>query len=552
MMPGFRAFVKQLRSTAAATIVAWASSCASADGIIESTKMVPADVGFFVAVDHPTELRVGLVGGFALAVVDSVAGFVQTFDAWDRLAKELGWTGAEAFDALLGTRVVFAAKTVTEEERAADQAAGPGPSLGAWVLMSQVTDATAQRLTQRLKPMPRELVAGTPVLSVENGRFLLGLARRDAVEGFTLMVVEGEHADFLATALRQARAGPEVSLWTSPKIDDLRPLSDGADAVISMDMGAFGAPKGEERPNGWLGAALRRNTKGLSVQSVMLMPEAVGAQAPVGPACRGWSPDAFERLAQTAVFASVESNSIVSATAVARGWSKGFERFASMIGLAADFPEKANLTGRLVSLVTSADKGVFDAAVAIESDRIGAMSQLGDTEMARVVAGVTRRIGAVGEIGGAPDADAAAFDLGVLPTRATRSIDISSIAGEAISSSWEGGAKLVWRYVPHQAGPAPAEAEDAPGWWIIGLGRSAVDTLAKAQLSRREGEPSVPWYSMVSARPRLGVQRLEAMGVPIIRPLESMRWVERVTWNSILGPRKGMMLGGGRVELVRP
>ncbi len=554
------------------------SAVAGAGNVLESARLVPGDVSVFVAVDDGAELRRSPVGGFALAMIDSVAGFTQTFEAWDRLSADLGWTPTQAFDALLGNRVVFAAMRRREgagDEPAAKrpqvssasdgsaslrigiggaEVAGGAGGLGPWILMSEITQPTAARISDRLKPMPRQLVAGAAVLSVENGRFLLGLAKRargglDA-DGFTVMIVEAANENLLITSLREARGGggPAQSLWDSGRVDELRPLAQGADAVVSIDVGAFAGGKHDGVPASkpaWLGAAARRADNGVTLQSVMVTPGSNAAKGGALPS-PGWSAEAFGALAKDAVFASVESNSMVAAGPLGRVWDAEFEGFAALIGLSPDLPQRAGLTGRLVSLVRLSDAGEFDAAVAMESDALSGAAAVGDAETARVVASVARTTGAM-EADGTRLTDPASFDLGVLPPTVERSLDVSGIAGAGISGMWKGGAKLVWRYVT-----APRnDAEGRFGWWVAGLGRSAVQSLAAADLSRKPGEPEVVWNSMISARPRTAVERLEAMGVPLPRPVEALRRIDRFTWFSLGGVRPDVMLGGGRVELAR-
>lgn len=553
-----------LLGLAARLLLPWCALCitpgAGAQGVLESAKLVPTDVSVFVAVDKPAALRHSQVGRFAAALIDGVAGFTQTFDAWGRLSTELSLSPAQAFDELLGNRVVFA---LSRERPDLAAIAAPSTSeltdsLGAWLLMSEVSAPTAARLTQRLKPMPRDLIAGTTVLSVENGRFLLGLAKRGDSDRFTLMVVESGHAELLATALREAASGPATSLWSLPAIADLKPLAQGADAVAFVDLRAVGDMAGGRGAiSGWIGGTLRQSDRGIAVQTVTFAPETGlgAAEAPDGAflteaRCddRGWSPEAFEKLASTAVFASVESNAAVSGP----DWSKSFNAAAALIGLPADFPVQAGLTGRIVSLVTAGNQGMFDAALAIESEKIGTLPALGDREIARAVATASR---ASNGDASAPTAtaDAAGYDFGGLAPEAMRTLDISSLARPALSTVWPDGAKLVWRYLPLRPGEAPAPAPaDRSGWWFIGLGESAVEALAEVDLSRRACEPPVQWISMVSARPGAVLSRLEDLGAPIARPLEPLRWVQRATWFSIRGHRPGLIFGGGRLDLIDP
>ncbi len=84
--------------------------------------------------------------------------------AWDALAQALRLPRQEAILAVGGgTVAVFA------------RADNPLAGLSSWALVASVTPDTRARLQSALALSPREVLAGQPVLSVENGRYVLAL-----------------------------------------------------------------------------------------------------------------------------------------------------------------------------------------------------------------------------------------------------------------------------------------------------------------------------------------------------------------------------------------
>jgi hypothetical protein len=66
----------------------------------------------------------------------------RTGGAWEELARALGVSGEEAFDALLGRSCTLLVRGMT----------GPGPS--EWAMVCRVDEATRQRVVRSLSPAP--------------------------------------------------------------------------------------------------------------------------------------------------------------------------------------------------------------------------------------------------------------------------------------------------------------------------------------------------------------------------------------------------------------
>jgi hypothetical protein len=123
---------------------------------------LPQRVQFVAAVDDGARLRRSLGDSPIMLALASVPRPAKVIDAWSQLATDLGMSDAEAFDLLLGRRVVFAATGLQA-----------GDAESQWALLSELDPVTDRRLRADLGAVPRRLVDGQPVLELEHGSFLL-------------------------------------------------------------------------------------------------------------------------------------------------------------------------------------------------------------------------------------------------------------------------------------------------------------------------------------------------------------------------------------------
>ncbi|MCW5755131.1 MAG: hypothetical protein KIT24_10540 [Phycisphaeraceae bacterium] len=100
--------------------------------------------------------------------IGELGDFAGTAAAWREMADVLELTPEAAFDALLGRRFVLVF---------ADGKDGSGE----WALLTEVTTSVERRLLRRLRPSPRQIKGGLPILAVENGRFELTSSPRGIV-----------------------------------------------------------------------------------------------------------------------------------------------------------------------------------------------------------------------------------------------------------------------------------------------------------------------------------------------------------------------------------
>ena len=128
---------------------------------LDAAGRIPADADLVLVIENATELGKTAMAAAAASLFAIDGPLSGSRQAWQALAKQLGWTEEEAFDRLLGRRVVLVARGIDNAETAR------------WVLLSQVSMETDQRLKQKLKAAPRGIAKGQQMLAIENGQYEL-------------------------------------------------------------------------------------------------------------------------------------------------------------------------------------------------------------------------------------------------------------------------------------------------------------------------------------------------------------------------------------------
>ena len=220
-------FAAQLLVGWVCVLCAWApAALADWESLVGAVSRAPGDAELVVAVEDAARLR-GTPIGVALTGVIRDSGLLgRTASAWDELALRLGLGDHEAFDQLLGRRVVFVVR--------------PGASGRDWALISEVDRRTEALLRARLRPVPRRLVNRRPVYALENGAFELVTGGSSGGRASFLITPRGSGLLDAAAAmlLDRAPAPPE----TRPgSVEALRSLGDGDVAVLWRPEGGFAA-----------------------------------------------------------------------------------------------------------------------------------------------------------------------------------------------------------------------------------------------------------------------------------------------------------------------
>ncbi len=450
---------------------------------------LPADLELVVCVRDADRQRQSPPGR---AIVQSIAGaklFSETSAAWVKFGVLLGWGPEEAFSRLAGRRLVLAIGPVVDGARS-------------WALLSDVYGDAERRLRSRLRPSPRQTIAGQPVLSLEDGRFELAIfcppinSAARAATPCTIILAPTGRGDLLDRIVRGLAGEPPGStLADSAAMKDVRSLM-GADIFVLAqrldDGGAeFAATGATLDGDGW--TARLRASHGWFAGSVM-------RDEPTLP----WSAAAADELAPGAI-ALLLSDGL-----------PGLERWVPLLAIPT-LPEAAErlrgLLGRrtFLGLFRSPNPDCEPATVALavgfESPDIGALAAPGDAVVGRLVAAI--EAGADARERDRPDF------LGFLPS----SPRVVPLTGQA-SVIWRPllGLRpaLAWVYRPT---PSGSGGGPLPGWWFA--------TLAPSD----EGGRLSGWVSRACetlARPRAANDLRPRVSVGSVRVADLVRWIAEV------------------------
>lgn len=142
------------------------AGAATDDTIVQLAGRLPRQGELIIVIDHGAVLRTTPAGRALGGAWADVSDLAPTRAAWRELAAALDLSDHEAFDALLGRRVVLVVEGLALDE----------PTR--WALLSVISHETQRRLQKRLRPTPRRTIKGAVIQSLEDGRFDLVLARR--------------------------------------------------------------------------------------------------------------------------------------------------------------------------------------------------------------------------------------------------------------------------------------------------------------------------------------------------------------------------------------
>lgn len=111
----------------------------------------------------------------------STLAMPATARSWSHLSSSLGWTDGEAFDALFGGASGLIFIEQHEGLTPIDRRDDARPQV--WALIGEASEATEQRVRQRLEFAPRATITGHAVLAMENGDLLVMFIRKPLPPG---------------------------------------------------------------------------------------------------------------------------------------------------------------------------------------------------------------------------------------------------------------------------------------------------------------------------------------------------------------------------------
>lgn len=530
---------ERTRFILAATGVLCASVLAGANppkiDAFEHARSVPADVHFFLAIDDAATLRTSAAGRAAEEWVREFLRDGKTRAAWEMLAQRVELKSADAFDALLGRGMVFAARF---EAEGADEASGNW----SWIVLSEVTDEIAQKLRAGLQATPRWLEKGVPVLSLEEGRFSLVVMRRASASLLLLAPTDAMGLfDQMAPALRDGLAEP---LSASAEFARVRALGAAPQIVVFA--------RNRETMEQWSAGILVARDAGFDAAFVLHRPRADAHPIPAPT----WDAGMIEAVPPEMLGFVVEACS--SGAAVCSG--------AASLLLGLQVVEELHGSQELgglsaIALLRSPAVGEpgIDFVAAVEVNDVANAARLGDAAVGRWAAGLLH----AAKAGVMPDPGT--LDWQGLEPGAGRFLKLPPPPGWPASILWADGLDVAWSYRTVVEAGEPGESNRSRGWWTLGTSEQAVEAVSAVLVrpSREETPKTAALLSVGFVRPAAIFERLAGagdeadgrsapQGTERLDPISLLGLFARcreISWRVGADPQ-GLLVGTGRIEFV--
>lgn len=442
----------------------------AAGSLHEAFIHLPSDISLAVAIDNADELRRSPIGIPVQAIVENLVSTAQSRElsnAWNALSRQMGLTGADLFDRLLGDRAVYVRRDTDEASRG-------------WALLL-VTDAKTERLIRKgLKPAPRQPVDGRQILAIEDGRFLMATLGNPGNDDRVRVLLAPSHARELFLSLVSSRPAPGERLSQTDRADRLRELDvEPAIAVISR-MG--------DRSLSLVG---RVDGARLSLAFVAGLDGVEEDDAPAP-----WSRRLFDRLSADSRFAAMEHDTDAWLRLV--GESEMSKVMPPVFGA---FDGHAFIGKMRASVITETARGKAEMTVAVEATDPDAIAPHVDAFMANFLA----RTGYAGEGG------IETLDFGGLHPRAIRRVASETATPFDAMGVFDSPVEFAWCI------RGGALVPEGHAWWISGTSPDAVRELAgdlEADDDAQEGERAA-WVSLA----RFDAPALARLFSPIVKAL---------------------------------
>lgn len=512
-------------------LVPRAAACAEhAPTPAEAAMLAPASADAVIVIDGAAAIAESAEGRAVTRVLAEYQLFTATALAWSELAGALGMAPDEALRAVAGRRIVLVVRGETVGRPAG------------WALLTRVSPATEGLLRKRLKPVPKRLVEGQPVLALENGRFLLATRRPDRKPAR-----QGDKAETDAVVLIAPADTPDLFDACLPLLADKPaaraiaqdPRAAGLAATPGSDVYALWRPREHDEPGAArhvLSIAASRDGDGGWRLALAMSPALLGEED--GVRTSAIPRPLFERMAEQAVVAIAAPLS----DARDRGGLFGRVAFRFFSDIAPQFSGGGVIALR--SREPAPDgrpRGELFIAAAVKDD---------PEQPARIDAGVASMLDRLARsptpTGDAPDF-AGAFPEAVreasLPPRAL------SLFGPLV------GDPPMIRWCYRGFGDAPEDGAGAR-WWLAHIvaetstsDGSALRTIASSVVTDPE-DPRPPAYATVgTVRPARLFDMLTGPLLAVARPLTPLRWIDEARWWASLSP-DGLLRGGATITFV--
>ncbi len=454
-------------------------------------RLAPADADLVVVVRGAKELRASEAGRAVEGAVRSLMGDGEMDRAWEMLAGRLGWTGAEAYDRLLGKCAMVVVRGVEGEAR--------------WALVSEVGHKTEAALRKRISMSPRTAMGDAVVLSVERGALELALSK--GPDGARVVVAPQGERGLCREMVKRLGKGSARSMSSTEAVARLGDAAERA-AVVAVVRGSC--------ETSWGALAAR-------VDGDRLTAHVAAGAGNVGPV--DWS----DRSGAAGTWVSLREGALLAVVEQTRAMEKVWCLMGPTLLMTQHCEEGrrfgAALRGWMGLGVYARDGGGLD---------VGAIASVGAlTESARWGDGFAGNVFAAIGIEGQ--------GFGGLEAEAERVVELGRSEALARTSAWLGKERARWSW---------RTGEDGAGWLAVGVGergyRRAVRAVEESELV--EGEARV--VSMGEGRPRELVEALGRAGIPLgavgeaLRGFAGLWWEFRVDEGGVLSGRAGMRAWG--------
>lgn len=157
------------------------SAWSAASTPVDVASTLPDSVDLVLVIDRARELRASSLGALVQEKLKASGLLDPLSSAWSELAQQLKLGSDEAFDRLVGRRVVLA--TRLQGPRATGSPGKEAVSDRSWAILSLVDVSTERLLFERLQAAPRGIALGHQILALERGRYELTSHRVNGVNG---------------------------------------------------------------------------------------------------------------------------------------------------------------------------------------------------------------------------------------------------------------------------------------------------------------------------------------------------------------------------------
>ncbi|MCC6229714.1 MAG: hypothetical protein IT432_10845 [Phycisphaerales bacterium] len=498
---------------------------------------LPNSVHVAIIIDDASALRRSPAGRALETWLHSAGLLSETSEAWGRLAATIDLPQERVFDAMLGESVLIAMEFVPDPGR-------PGGVDAHWAVMTRIEPGFEKRLYERLKPAPRGVSGGRPVLSLENGRFELATtdsadARNQAGDRRATAILAPASSTDLFDKLVSGQAGvgqrlADVSGFGLAEVLGTHPVI----AVLRGPLpGEYASPESLKEPSSILALGLRGTADDRWEATIAGNPALMTASRPPGGVAALTLPRAaIRQIAADAMF-------------VFAGPTDGMN-FSNLPGPLAE--QLTKLTGetreldallgpRMLMWMHPADStSGFAMSVGVQMSDVVRGSELGDATLTRVLRDHACPTG--------PDGARLSKELtfeGLSP-EAQRSVEFR--AADQVVREGQERAFMAWSY--EESGPG------AEGWWIASLARGGSIRAVSAEIERLRAVADVPAeaerdvFSVVRLRPAAFMKLAgpAASAIPIAR---AMAQIESVGWEVFL-TETGTARGTAWLEFAKP